>query len=112
MWRYGQLGSWKKFNETSSPNKKSFYSKLNEENITDKDYAHAQKVWEVFEIKNCGEYHDFYVQCDILLPVDVFENFRDKYIKIYELDPAHFVSAPRLAWQACLRKTGKNTFAC
>ena len=36
----------------------------------------------------------------------MFENFRDKCIEIYELDPAHFVSAPGLAWQACLNKTG------
>ena len=73
--------------------------------ITDKDYAHAQKVWEVFKIKNRGEYHDLYVQCDTLLLADVFENFRDKCIEIYGLDPAHFLSAPRLAWQACLKKT-------
>ena len=39
---------------------------------------------------------------------DVFENFRNKYIEIYELDPARFLSAPRLAWPACLKKTGKK----
>ena len=47
-----------------------------------------------------------YVQSDTLLLVDVFENFRNKCIEIYELDPAHFLSAPGLAWQACLKKTG------
>ena len=46
-----------------------------------------------------------YVQCDPLLLTDVFENFRDKCIEIYELDPALFLSAPGLAWQACLKKT-------
>ena len=76
------------------------------EDITDKDYEHAQKVWKVFGIKNLGEYHDLYVQSDTLLLADVFENFRDKCIEIYELDPAHFLSAPGLAWQACLKKTG------
>ena len=93
-----------KFNKTSLPDKKAFYSELNKEGITDKDYAHAQKVWKVSEIKNLGEYHDLYVQSDILLLADVFENFRDKCIKIYELDPAHFLSAPGLAWQVCLKK--------
>ena len=102
------MDRWEKFNETSLPDKKAFYSKLNEEDITDKDYAHAQKVWEVFEIKNRGEYHDLHVQCDTLLLADVFENFRDKCIKIYEFDPAHFVSAPGLAWQAYLKKTEVN----
>ena len=47
-----------------------------------------------------------YVQSDTLLLANVFENFRNKCIEIYELDPAHFLSAPGLAWQACLKKTG------
>ena len=102
---YKYMDSWERFNETL-PDKKAFYSKLNLEDITDKDYEHAQKVWEVFRIKNLGEYHDLYVQCDTLLLADVFENFRDKCIEIYELDPAHLLSAPGLAWQACLKKTG------
>ena len=59
---------------------------------------------EIFKIKNRGEYNDLYVQCDTLLLADVFENFRDKGIEIYELDPAHFLSALGLAWQACLKK--------
>ena len=47
-----------------------------------------------------------YVQSDTLLLGDVFENFRNKCIKIYEFDPVHFLSGPGLAWQACLKKTG------
>ena len=62
-------------------------------------------MWEAFEIKNIGEYHDLYVQYNILLFADVFENFRNKCIEIYKFDPAHFLSAPGLAWQACLKKT-------
>ena len=73
--------------------------------VTDKDCTHAQKVYEEFELKNLGNYHDLYVQSDTLLIADVFENFRNKCIEIYELDPAHFLSAPLLAWQACLKKT-------
>ena len=64
-----------------------------------------KNIWEAFEIKNLGEYHDLYVQCDTFLLADVFENFRNKCIEIYELDPAYFLSAPGLAWQACLKKT-------
>ena len=37
---------------------------------------------------------------------DVFENFRDKCIEIYDLDPAHFLTAPALKWQPCLKITG------
>ena len=73
--------------------------------ITDKDYEHVKKVWEAFETKNLGEYHDLYVQYDTCLLSDVFENFRNKCIEIYELDPAYFLSVPGLAWQACLKKT-------
>ena len=58
---------------------------------------HAQKVWEVFEIRNLGEYHNLYVQTDTLLLADVFENFRNKCLEIYELDPTYFASAPGLA---------------
>ena len=46
-----------------------------------------------------------YFQSDTLLLADVLENFRHKFIEIHELDPAHFLSAPGLAWQACLKKT-------
>ena len=46
-----------------------------------------------------------YVQTDLLLLADVFENFRNKFFDIHELDPAHFLPAPRLPWQACLKRT-------
>ena len=93
---YEYIDSWEKFNETSSPNKEYFYSKLNKEHITDEDFLHAQKVWNTFKIKNLGEYHDLYVQSDTSLLADVFENFRYKCIEKYELDPAQFLSAPGL----------------
>ena len=83
--------------------KKAFYSELHLKDITDKDYTRAQKVFE--ELQNLGNCHDLYVQIDPLLLVDVLKNFRNKSTEIYELDPTHFLSAPRLAWQACLKKT-------
>ena len=98
--------NWQKFGETRILPKEAFYSELNLEGISNADYAHAQKVWEVFGVKNRGEYHDFYAQSYTLLLTDVFENFRDKCNEIYELDPVYFVSAPGLAWRACLKKTG------
>ena len=58
---------------------------------------HGQKIWEVFEIKILGEHHDLNVQSDNLLLADVFENFRNKSIEIYDLDPAHFLTGPGLA---------------
>ena len=55
--------------------KKAFYSELHLEDITDKDNTHAQKVFEEFNLKNFGDYHDWYVQNETLLLADVFENF-------------------------------------
>ena len=78
VYPYEYMDSWEKFDETTLPPKEAFYSNLNLEDISDEDYAHAQKVWDVFELKNLGEYHDLYVQSDMLLLEDVFENFRDK----------------------------------
>ena len=74
---------------------------MNLENVSDGEYVDAQKVWDVFEIKHVGEYHDLYVQSDTLLLADIFQNFRKMCLDIYELDPVYFVSAPGLAWQAC-----------
>ena len=99
------MDSWERFNETPLPDKEPFYSKLNIKGISDKDYVHGQKVWEVFKIKNLGEYHDLYAQSDTLLLAYVLENFRNMCNKIYGLDPANFLSAPGLlAWKACLKK--------
>ena len=75
------------------------------ENIDDIDYRHGNNVFKNFKLKNLGEYHDLYVQSDTLLLADVFENFSNVCMKVYELDPAHFLSLPGLAWQACLKKT-------
>ena len=63
-------------------------------------------MFKKFVLKKLGEYHDLHVQSDTLLLADVFENFRNMCIKVYELDPARFLSATGLAWQACLKETG------
>ena len=106
VYPYEYMDSWENFEETTLPPKEVFYSNLNLENISDEEYAHAQKVWEVFEMKNLGEYHNLYAQSATLLLADAFESFINKCIGIYELDPIYFVSSPGLAWQACLKKTG------
>ena len=67
------------------------------------------KKYEMYlKYKNLCEYHDLYVQTDTSLLADVFEEFRDKCIETCGLDPSHFLSAPGLAWQACLKKTNVN----
>ena len=104
VYPYEYMDNWKKFDETSLPNKESFYSNLNMEKIDDIDYRHGNNVFKRFKLKNLGEYHDLYVQSDTLLLADVFENFRNMCLKVYELDPAHFLSLLGLTWQRCLKK--------
>ena len=87
------MDDWEKFNEASLP-EKSFYNHLNMEDITDVDYGHTKRVFKGFQIKNLEEYHDLYVQSDTLLLADVFENFRNIRLEIYEVDSAKFISAP------------------
>ena len=105
VYPYEYMDSWEKFNETSLPSKKDFYSNLNMEDIDDIDYRHGNDVFKGFKLENLGDYHDLYVQSDTLLLAYVFENFRYMCVKEYELDPAHFLSLPGLAWQAGLKKT-------
>ena len=102
------MDSWEKFDETTLPSEEVFYSNLNLKDISDEDYVHAQKVWDVFEIRKLGEYRDLYVQSDTLLLADVYENFRNMCLDKYGLDPVNFVSAPRLARKVRLKKTGVN----
>ena len=105
VYPYKYMDNWDRFNETSLPSKESFYSNLNMEDIGDIGYRYGNNVFNKFKLNNLGDYHDLYVQSDTLLLADVFKNFRDMCLKEYELDPAHFLSLPGLAWQACLKKT-------
>ena len=93
------MDNWERFDETSLPDTKSFYSSLNMENIDAIDYRHGNNVFKKFKLKNLGEYHVLYVQSNTLLLADVFENFRNMWIKAYELNPA---------WQVCLKKQMEN----
>ena len=104
VYPYDYMDSFKKFKE-QLPTKEEFYSILNDEHISDEDYQHAQNVWNKFNLKNMGEYHDLYLQSDILLLADVFENFRKTCLKYYKLDPCHYFTSPGLSWDAMLKMT-------
>ena len=105
VYPYDYMETPEKLKETKLPPKEEFYSKLNDEGISDEDYSHAQRVWEAFKIKTLEDYHNLYNKLDVLLLADVFENFRNICIKNYELDPAHYYTAPGLAWEAALKTT-------
>jgi len=48
------------------------------------------------------------LQVDVLLLADIFENFREIMLKNFQIDPAHYVSAPHFAWNAMLKLTKAN----
>ena len=102
---YSYCSSFDKFNDTCLPPKSAFYNDITKEELSDSDYAHAQKVWSKFNIKTLGEYHDLYVKSDTLSLCDVFESFRNVAHKEYNLDPCHFYTTPGFAFSACLYKT-------
>ena len=105
IYPYEYMDDWNRFKETALPPKEAFYSKLNMSGVSDQDYEHACRVWSKFGINNLGEYHDLYLRTDIILLANVFEAFRKVCLDNYGLDPAHFYTAPGLAWKACLKKT-------
>ena len=103
---YDWFDKFERLGANELPAKDTFYSRLNNEDISKDDYLHAQKVWSTFQMSTMREYHDLYLQSDVLLLADVFENFRDLCMKNYGLDPAWYYTSPGLSWDAGHKKTG------
>ena len=100
---YEFMTDFDKLNVYKLPPKNKFYSKLNDSNIDDEEYEHAQKVWKEFNCKTMRNYHDLYLKTDVLLLTDVMENYRNICIDNYGLDPLWYYTAPGLAWDAALK---------
>ena len=105
IYPYDHMDCFDRFNETQLPEKQDFYSILNNEHISDEQYKHAQNVWDTFNLKTTGDYHDLYLKSDILLLADVFENFRKTCLQYYKLDPCDYFTSPGLSWDAMLKMT-------
>ena len=105
VYPYDFMDSFEKFKQTELPAKEHFYSILNDQDITNDEYDHAEKVWKTFKLKNMGEYHDIYLGSDVLLLADIFENFRKTCLQHYKLDPCHYFTSPGLSWDAMLKMT-------
>ena len=108
VYPYDYVSSIEKLSETQLPAQEKFYSKLNDEDVSEEDYQHAQNVWNTFKCQTIRDYHDLYLKSDVLLLADVFESFRKTCLKHYSLDPAHYYTSPGLAWDACLKETGQQ----
>ena len=114
---YEYMDSFKRFSEEKLPDKECFYSSVKDKttgdngkkldgHISDEDYLTCNKIWNEFNMKNMGDYHDHYLKKDVLLLADVFEKFIDTCLKFYRLDPCHYFSSPGLSWDAILKMTG------
>ena len=130
VYPYDYMDCWEKFEEKQLPPIEAFFNGLTNKGISEAEYGHAQTVWREFAITNMEQYTTLYLKTDVLILADVFESFRNLCLKApiteieattqftqhpqrrvieegnYELDPAHFVSAPHLSWDAMLKTTG------
>ena len=97
------MNSFKRFNEDKLPNKSKFFSSLKDCGINEKEYERTIKIWEVFKIKNLGEYYDLYLKTDVSSLVDVFEKFVETCLEYYKLDPSNYFSAPGLSFDTILK---------
>ena len=114
---YEYMNSFERFNEEKLPARKYFYSstkdgkigddgKISDGHISVKDYLTCKNIWDKFNMKNMGDYHNHYLKKDVLLSADVFEKFIATCLKFYGLDPCHYFSSPGLSWDAMLKMTG------
>ena len=114
---YEYMNSFERFNEEKLPARKYFYSstkdgkigddgKISDGHISFKDYLTCEKIWDEFDIKDMGDYHDHYLKKDILLLEDVLKKIVDTCLKFYGLDSCHYFSSPGLSWDAMLNMTG------
>ena len=103
---YDYFDSISRLEERKLPEKKDFYGKLDDKKLSDKDYNHAKRVWEIFKMESLKDYHDLYLKSDVLLLADFFEKFRKMCLDFYGLDPCHYFSAPALSWDAALKLSG------
>ena len=110
------MNSFKRFSKEKLPDKKCFYSSVKDGttdnngkklggHISDEDYLTYNIIWNKFNLKNRGDYHDHYLKKDVLL-LSVFENFTDKCVKFDRLDACHYFSSPGLSWDVMLKTTG------
>ena len=99
---YEYMTGPEKMAETALPPIEAFFSTLTGEGVSAEDYAHAQKVWSTFQMRTMQDYHDLYLQTDVLLLSDAFESFRDLMIGEFKLDPANYLTLSGYGWDAMM----------
>ena len=105
VYPYAWLNDTAKFQDTCLPPQAAFRNDLGKEDITFEDYEHARLMWDAFECKSFGQYHDRYLELDVHLLADIFETFRSRCLADFSLDPAHFFTLPGYSWSCLLKHT-------
>ena len=106
VYPYDYVGSVERFDERELPTREAFFNRLTNQECSEADYNHAQKVWQKFKCERFLDYHNLYLKTDVLLLADVFESFRNATLSTLGLDPAYYVSAPQLSWDCMMKMTG------
>ena len=114
VYPYNYMDSVERFDETKLPPQDAFFNKLSGSSCSDIDYAHASRVWDAFGCETIADYHDVYLQLDVLLLADFFEKFRRTCLEFYNLVPLHYYTTPGLAFRMSRVKleliTDKNIY--
>lgn len=108
VYPYEFMSSWDKMECTELPSKYNFYDSMNERDITQDEYEHAQNVWQTFNVQSMAEYTRLYLKTDVLLLADIFENFRRRFHALFQLDPAHYYTLPGYTNDAMLKYTNAS----
>ena len=100
---YDYIDKFERLDETALPPRELVYNRLANKDCSEADYARAQRVWREFNFQHIGDYMRLYLLSDVALLADVFQMFRYNSLDEYQLDPAYYMSAPQLAWNALLK---------
>ena len=106
VYLYEYMDSQDKLKERQLPSREEFYSSLNGDTVSQEDYEHAVNVWNSFGCETLEDYTLLYMDLDVRILADVFEQFCENSLNAYKLDPAHYFTEPDWTWDALLKYTG------
>lgn len=103
---YEYCSSLKKMRESQFPPIEEFFSNLKNAGISQEDYEHAEEVYNLFECSSMLEYCELYCTTDTALLAELVMRFRKEIFEKFNLEVAHYISLPQLAYDAMLKRTG------
>ena len=105
VYPYEYVDSWERFNETALPYKHFFHGELKLEDITHKDYTHAQKVFKQLKLKNLMIIKTCMFKPIYYCLLMYLKTLETNFLIYMNLILLIFCLPPRLPWQACLKRT-------